>query len=133
MGDGGSRDCPLASACSVQANYINSAYFLTPVSAGNEPVPNSISVNGNVGAIAEAPGGQRLHIRTPAGSKSRLRFVAANALSMYNVSIDGVLMQVRGPFAPSFNFTLRCWSCAVRAWHPRGFTSLRSSTSTALR
>lgn len=70
-----------------------STFFLTPDSGGAVPVPDAISVNAKFStAIAGAP-----HLFIPVRSrksKTLVRVIAANALSVFRVSVDGVNLRV---------------------------------------
>ena len=77
------------------AETVLNEYYLTPISGGAEPIPDAIVVNGKLSAGLSDVARSLLYIQTvDRTSKSRFRFIAANALSMYNVSIDGVKMLV---------------------------------------
>ena len=100
------------------AHSILSEYYLTTLSGGDEPIPDWIVVNGVFTATlnGQQPALQNLSVLThgdaagvavvppqtpywslvPANRSgvSRLRFIAANSLSMFKVSIDHVNMQV---------------------------------------
>jgi FtsP/CotA-like multicopper oxidase with cupredoxin domain len=69
-----------------EAHALATDYFLTPNSSGNEPVPDAIVVNGQLS--------RHLRLTVSRTEKTRLRFVASNALSMFNISIDGAKMTV---------------------------------------
>ena len=63
-----------------------SEYYLTPLSGGNEPIPDAILVNGEMT--------KQLGIRASRRQPMRLRFIAANAFSMWTISVDGCALQV---------------------------------------
>ena len=63
------------------------AYFYTPASGGVPPLPNAITVNGKVSGELELDAVSR-------GSTSVIHLVGAHALSVLDVSIDGVALQV---------------------------------------
>lgn len=75
------------------AHWLLQSYYLTPTSLA-EPVPDSISVNGILSSSAAAAGSVPFAAAVARGSTSRLRFIAANAISMFNISIDACMMQV---------------------------------------
>lgn len=62
--------------------------------AGDEPTPDAIAVNGVVGTLGTVRGGHGLRHVAPPRGRSLIRLVAANAFSVYNVSIDGCLLRV---------------------------------------
>jgi FtsP/CotA-like multicopper oxidase with cupredoxin domain len=76
----------------IQDFYSNDAdtllwnHYLTPSSHGHAPVPDTITVNGKFSGT--------LAIVADRHSSSRLRFVAANTMSDYTISVDGVRMLV---------------------------------------
>ena len=90
------------------AHDLLTLYYLTPRSGGNEPVPDAITVNGrfsanlpgSIKAAASAPGfglsTNALYVDIEAGLTSTTLFhvVAANAFSMFTVSIDGVNLRI---------------------------------------
>ena len=73
--------------------YVTSArsslrsYFLTPSSSGVPPVPNALTVNGKTS-------GQLSLDAVSRGASSLFHLVGAHALSVLDVSIDGVALQV---------------------------------------
>jgi FtsP/CotA-like multicopper oxidase with cupredoxin domain len=69
-----------------EAHSLVTDYFLTPNSTGNEPIPDAIAVNGKLSGM--------LSLTASRNETTRLRFVAANALSMFNISIDGVKLSI---------------------------------------
>jgi FtsP/CotA-like multicopper oxidase with cupredoxin domain len=74
------------------ARDINAIYFMTPLSDGSEPIPNAIQVNNIIGTSGTSGRGLRF-VAQPRG-KTLIRFVAANGFSVYNISIDGVIMNI---------------------------------------
>ena len=69
-----------------EAHKLTTDYFLTPSSGGDEPVPDAILVNG----LASG----RITVGVERRGASRFRFIAANALSTFVVSIDGAALSV---------------------------------------
>jgi iron transport multicopper oxidase len=69
-----------------EAHSLVTDYFLTSNSTGDEPIPDAIVVNSKLSGM--------LGLTVCRNETSRLRFVAANALSMFNISIDGVQMSI---------------------------------------
>jgi FtsP/CotA-like multicopper oxidase with cupredoxin domain len=63
------------------------SYYLTPASGGVPPVPNALTVNGRLSGDLALEAGSR------AGA-SVLHIVGAQALSTFDVSVDGVALQV---------------------------------------
>ena len=74
-------------------HYVSSAhkalrtYFLTPASSGVPPVPNALTVNGKTSLTLSLNAVSR-------GGTSLFHLVGAHALSVLDVSIDGVALQV---------------------------------------
>lgn len=74
-------------------HYVGSAhsaldsYFLTPASGGVPPVPNALTVNGKTSYNLTLDAGSR-------GATAILHLIGAHALSVLDVSIDGVALQV---------------------------------------
>jgi iron transport multicopper oxidase len=69
-----------------EAHDLLNDYYLTTLSEGNEPIPDAITVNGVLS--------EQLVRSVGRNERMRLRFIASNAFSMFNVSIDGVCMHV---------------------------------------
>jgi hypothetical protein len=63
------------------------SYFHTPASGGVPPLPNAITVNTKVSGVLELDAVSR-------GSTSVFHLIGAHALSVLDVSIDGVALQV---------------------------------------
>ena len=61
-------------------------YYLTPTSGGNEPIPDAILVNGMFTGT--------LGLTAARTARLRLRFIAANAFSMFTISVDGLSLMV---------------------------------------
>jgi len=88
----------IADFYSASAHDLLESYYLTPESGGNEPVPDAVTVNGKFSAtLAGAQPAEQLFVRAAASratGKTLFHVVAANAFSMYRVSIDGVNLQI---------------------------------------
>ena len=88
----------IADFYNANAHDLLESYYLTPESGGNEPVPDAVTVNGKFSAtLAGALPAEQLFVRGAASratGKTLFHVVAANAFSMYRVSIDGVNLQV---------------------------------------
>jgi FtsP/CotA-like multicopper oxidase with cupredoxin domain len=71
------------------SNALNAAqgYFLTPASRGVPPVPNAITVNGSLSGMLSFDAQARHH-------RTVLHLVGAQALSVLDVSVDGVALHV---------------------------------------
>ena len=69
------------------AHELLSLHFLTPESGGAEPVPDAIYANGRQSGALFMPVPSRT-------SKTLVHVIAATALSMFRVSVDGVNLQV---------------------------------------
>ena len=63
--------------------------YLSPASQGNEPVPDSIGVNGQI--TEQRP---FLTFKTSRATRQRVRVVNAAGFSMYNISVDGVPLSI---------------------------------------
>ena len=61
-------------------------WYLSPESGGDEPMPENIAVNGRLSS--------KLIERVNKSDKLRVRLVGGTALSMYNVSVDGMPLTV---------------------------------------
>lgn len=87
----------LADFYSLPAHALLAAYYLTPDSGGNEPVPDAVTVNGQFSAALSpaAPPEQQLFVGLASRTgKTLFHVIAANAFSMFRVSIDGVNLQL---------------------------------------
>ena len=68
------------------AMWLLDDYYLTPISGGDEPIPDAIVVNGLLSG--------NLSFAADRASRTRLRFIAANSLSEFQISVDGVRMLI---------------------------------------
>ena len=98
----------LADFYNARASTLLTSYYLTPASGGAEPIPSAIALNGQLSPYTlDAAGQPTLATGSNASSSpglllplpsrtatTRLRFIAANALSMFSIAIDGVSLQV---------------------------------------
>ena len=66
---------------------VMAAYYSTPASGGVPPVPNALTLNGNLSGTVFFDAGSR-------ASRSILHIVGGHALSVLDVSVDGVALQV---------------------------------------
>lgn len=69
-----------------EAHELVLKYYLTPLSDGNEPIPDAIGVNNALNGT--------LFKYFPRQERTRIRFIESAAFSMFNISIDGVRMTV---------------------------------------
>jgi FtsP/CotA-like multicopper oxidase with cupredoxin domain len=81
---------------SASAHTLLASFYLTPLSGGNEPVPDALTVNGLFSTtLAGAAPAEQLFVGVAARTGTTLfHVVAANAFSMFAVSIDGVNLQI---------------------------------------
>jgi FtsP/CotA-like multicopper oxidase with cupredoxin domain len=68
------------------AHSLIDIFYLTPESGGDEPIPNFVNVNGQMS--------ETLFVTVDRSRVSKFRFIASNALSVFNISIDGVVMSI---------------------------------------
>lgn len=68
------------------AHSLIDIFYLTPESGGDEPVPNYLTVDGHFT--------EEYFVTVDRSKPAKIRFIASNALSVFNISIDGVLMSI---------------------------------------